>query len=143
VVGESGFGQSTIASDCEVLLASRERGVEIWGTVSADDRSDRACRPGDADVLQDPFGNALIARWRVGRYIRGSNGHFWVDELEAMSPEVAALLMSWGCCEDWASSRTKFSGGQRQRDTPSRAALVVKRELHCCDEPTSALDVSV
>ena len=138
LVGESGYGKSTLARIASGLLAPDS------GTVTLAGRPLEGTKPGRINMIfQAPYASPNP---------RMTVAAIWEEPLKSLRPGMSAaerrsslrrLAALVGLPEEALTKYPhEFSGGQRQRISIARA-VAAEPELLICDEPTSALDVSV
>jgi ABC-type oligopeptide transport system ATPase subunit len=145
LVGESGFGKSTLARTIVGLYPPTGgrilyRGEPLPSRYRAEDfrRLGRRIQM----IFQDPY-SSLDPRMTVREIVaEGPLIHRLWRRREAQE-RVAGWLRRVGLSpDDMSRYPHEFSGGQRQRIGVARA-LALEPEMLVCDEPISALDVSV
>jgi peptide/nickel transport system ATP-binding protein len=145
LVGESGCGKSSAAR--ALLQLPPPTGGEVWfeGTnlVGLPVRELRRLRPRMQMIFQDPIAS-LNPRRKVADIIAAPlrvNTRLAPSEVRR---RVAGMLEAVGLDPALAPDRRphEFSGGQCQRISIARAAIL-EPALLICDEPVSSLDVSV
>ncbi len=145
LVGESGYGKSTLARVLVGLQAVTSGAIHFDGRdlVRLTPKAWRPLRREIQLVFQDPL-SSLSPRMRVGKAV--------AEPLKALYPEMrpaeraaraAQMLERVGIPGEYHRRFPhQFSGGQAQRIAIARA-LVVRPRLLICDEVVSALDVSI
>jgi oligopeptide transport system ATP-binding protein len=153
LVGESGFGKTTIGRTILRLLESSSGGgggAQITGRVLFDGKDVfalpaeelRRLRRQMQIVFQDPVGS-LNPRMTVGSILGEPILVHRLADKSQIRARVAELLDRVGLPTSAASRYPhEFSGGQRQRIGIARA-LALQPRFIVCDEPVSALDVSI
>ena len=143
IVGESGFGKSTVAR-CIARLIEPSSGRIVIGDAdfaSISRTQLRALRRRVQIVFQDPY-RSLNPRRTVGQAIVEGPMNYGASGSEAGNR--ARRLMELVRLDPQSLDRFphQFSGGQRQRICIARA-LAMEPDLLIADEAVSALDVSV
>jgi peptide/nickel transport system ATP-binding protein len=145
LVGESGCGKSSAAR--ALLQLPPPTGGEVWfegiNLVALPARQLRGLRPRMQMIFQDPIAS-LNPRRKVADIVAAPlrvNGRLGNSEVRR---RVTAMLEAVGLDPALALDRRphEFSGGQCQRISIARAAIL-EPALLICDEPVSSLDVSV
>src|SRR5262249_14614487 len=146
LVGESGWGKSTVARLVVGLYPPTAGSIEFDGNDMAARRSrtnQAALRRRMQMIFQDPFAS-LNPRWRVFDIIAEPIRAFGLASSAADLEKRGGELLRQVRLTPAGGRKYphQFSGGQRQRISIARA-LASEPEFLVCDEPTSALDVSV
>ncbi len=144
LVGESGFGKTTIGRTILRLIPATEGSVHFDGTdvLEADKQSLFRLRKKMQIIFQDPF-SSLNPRMTVEQLISEGLLIHRVGTSAQRREKTAELLKKVGLSPDYAKRHPhEFSGGQRQRLGIARA-LALNPDFIVCDEAVSALDVSV
>ncbi len=141
VVGESGFGKSTLARLVTMIEEPTAGALEINGEPATTESWGRL-RESVQIVFQDPYGS-LNPRQRIGSILE--------EPLKINRPEFSAsertqqaleIMQRVGLRpEHFERYPHMFSGGQRQRIAVARA-LMLNLKVLVLDEPVSALDLS-
>nr|WP_197423942.1 ABC transporter ATP-binding protein [Bradyrhizobium valentinum] len=140
IVGESGFGKSTVARLAMALEPPDEGSVTLLGKSwsGLPEAARRTRRSAISIVYQDPL-SSFDPRWSVAQILDDALPE---DEPDRR-PRIAELFALVGLPASLAHRRPlELSGGQRQRVAIARA-VAPKPRVIVCDEPVSALDVSI
>ena len=144
VVGESGFGKSTMARLLLRLEEPSDGSIIVEGVDIAHLKGEqlRAFRSKVQMVFQDPY-SSFNPKMTI-RSIIGEPLHVMkVGTPEEREKRIRELIMTVGLDISYLDRYpNQLSGGQRQRIGIARA-LALSPSIIVADEPTSALDVSV
>src|SRR5210317_2224788 len=138
LVGESGFGKTTILRCICGLLDSWTGEIKLEGSLIKKKRS-RDQRRRVQVVFQDPFGSLHPRRTIYNTLREPLRIHKMGDERNRIETAIADVGLAKELLFRFPH---QLSGGQRQRVSIARA-LLLEPEILLLDEPTSALDVSV
>ena len=144
VVGESGWGKSTLARQLTLIEQPSDGHIILNGVDVARARGaeHQALRRKVQMVFQNPYAS-LNPRQKIARQLEEPlviNTRQPATEREARVTEMLAVV---GLRPEYAHRYPHmFSGGQRQRIAIARA-MMLKPDILVADEPTSALDVSI
>lgn len=144
VVGESGFGKSTLGRTIIHLQDSTDGQIIFDGKdVTKVDKNGLADLRNDMQIIfQDPY-SSLNPRMTIKETIQEPlklSGKYKGEELEA---ETERLMKLVGIEDRLALAYPReLDGGRRQRVGIARA-LALHPKFIVCDEPVSALDVSI
>ena len=144
IVGESGFGKSTLGRTILRLIEPTSGEVVFQGKnlVAMSQRELREMRRQMQIIFQDPYAS-LNPRMRVGDIVGEGLEIHKLAKGKAKRDRVMELLRQVGLREDhYGRYPHEFSGGQRQRIGIARA-LAVNPKFIVADEPVSSLDVSI
>ena len=144
LVGESGFGKSTLGRTILRLIPATEGQVLYNGEdiLTYDKKKMWEMRRKLQIIFQDPY-SSLNPRMTVYDLISAPLEVYRIGTKEERREMVEEILQEVGLDKQYLNRFPhEFSGGQRQRIGIARA-LILNPEFVVCDEAVSALDVSV
>ena len=145
IVGESGWGKSTLARAI-IRMVPTETGKVLWfgkDLLALQKIEMRKHRKEIQMIFQDPLAS-LNPRMTIGQIIAEPlKTHYPKTSKADIKSRVEDVMGKVGLLENLINRYPhEFSGGQCQRIGIARA-LILKPKLIICDEPVSALDVSI